>query len=256
MSSYAWRKACTVLNVKRQEIIDAGWPLTLSAMAISWLQFTERADRSDLERELLSECAERPISFIEVKMIHRTFQTQRRLIRMGEPAVGRVVKTAIDEEVMVRTIAPADFKRWLAAQGVAPSKLITAWFDAVGLAGAGETGAPVATAAQPPATDTATPAPVVEAVEPASNAPAPTNRRTWRDVSETYLERKYKELQCPKVKDFYRKLHDKAGVDADSPFDKGSLQNHGSLFAREVGIKVTIKMIESFVTDLRKKMQI
>ena len=103
-------------------------------------------------------------------------------------------------------------------------------------------------ATRAPATGAATPALVVTA----SDGPAKHRRRTWRDVSETYLEFTYKELQCPTVKDFFRALLGKAG--ADSPFDKGCGQNFGSLFARDVSEKVTIKMIERFVTELRKKM--
>ena len=112
---------------------------------------------------------------------------------------------------------------------------------------------PVVTANTDPApAQTATPAPVV-VVEPASDGP--TNRkRNWRDVSEAYLEAKFKQWQNPTVKDFYRLLKEKVGIDADSPFDKGTGQNLGSLFARDVGKKVTFKMIEEYVTELRKKM--
>lgn len=96
----------------------------------------------------------------------------------------------------------------------------------------------------------------VPTVEPASDGPAKpkrTKRRTWRDVSETYLELTFKELQYPTVKNFFAALMKKAGADNGSPFDKGALQNSGSLFARDVGAVVTFKMIEGFVTELRKK---
>lgn len=99
--------------------------------------------------------------------------------------------------------------------------------------------------------DTAPTAPVVAASDGPAK-PKRTKRRTWRDVSETYLERTFKELQCPTVKEFFAALTKKAGK--DSPFDKGVGQNSGVLFAREVSAAVTVKMIEGFVTELRKKM--
>jgi hypothetical protein len=92
-------------------------------------------------------------------------------------------------------------------------------------------------------------------LKPASDGPeksSRTKRLTWRDESEAYLERTFKELQCPTVKVFFRALMSKAG--ADSPYDKGVGHTFGSLFARKPGVKVTEKMIEGFVTDLRKKM--
>lgn len=99
-----------------------------------------------------------------------------------------------------------------------------------------------------PAQNTATPAPVV----PVSDEPAKRRRKTWRDVTEAYLECTFKELQCPTVKEFFAALTRKAGN--GSPFDKGIGQNSGSLFARDVSVVVTCKMIEGFVTELRKKM--
>lgn len=99
-----------------------------------------------------------------------------------------------------------------------------------------------------PAQNTATPAPVV----PVSDEPAKRRRKTWRDVTEAYLECTFKELQCPTVKEFFAALTRKAGN--GSPFDKGIGQNSGSLFARDVSAVVTCKMIEGFVTELRKKM--
>lgn len=89
-------------------------------------------------------------------------------------------------------------------------------------------------------------------VEAAGDGAAKRRRRTWRDVTEAYLERTFTELQCPTVKEFFAALMRKAGN--GSPFDKGVGQNSGNLFARDVGAVVTLKMIEGFVTDLRKKM--
>lgn len=103
-----------------------------------------------------------------------------------------------------------------------------------------------------PTLNTAMPAPVVSAsVEPAKSNR--TKRRTWLDdATETYLVNTFKAEQYPTVKDFYRILERKAG--ADSPFDKGTGQNSGSLFARAACEKVTFKMIETFVTDIRKSL--
>ena len=157
MGNFAWRKACTVLKVKQQEVVDAGWPLTLSATVLSWLQFTERADRRDLERELLSECTKGAIPFIEVKQVHRSIQITRRPITFssidwrGYPTEGTLVQTAVAKEVMVRQLAPADFKGWLAAQNLAPSEHIAAWFDAMGVADA-PLAAPLAVVSIPPQT--------------------------------------------------------------------------------------------------------
>lgn len=92
------------------------------------------------------------------------------------------------------------------------------------------------------------------AVEPASEGPAKhkrTKRRTWRDVSLTYLTETFKSEQYPTVKEFFKILQRKAG--AGSPFDNGIGPNHGNLFAREVSEKVTPKMIEGFVTEIRKQ---
>lgn len=105
-----------------------------------------------------------------------------------------------------------------------------------------------------PAQVTATPAPV-GAVESASDGPAKPKRtkgRKWFDVTETYLVDTFKAEQYPTAKDFYKILARKAGV--DSPFDRGSGSNSGSLFAREVGEKVTLKMIQTAVTAIRKKL--
>lgn len=105
-----------------------------------------------------------------------------------------------------------------------------------------------------PAQNTATPAPVVAvvAVEPASDSPAKTKRRTWRDVTETYLVDTFKAEQYPTVKAFYKILERKAG--AGSPFDRGIGPNSDSLIAREVCEKVTYKMIETIVTGIRKNL--
>lgn len=112
--------------------------------------------------------------------------------------------------------------------------------------------APAGTTASDPALGSPPPVDTEVASSDGPAKPKRTKPRTWRDVSETYLERTFIELQCPTVKDFFAALVRKTG--ADSPFDKGSSQNHGNLFARDVGAVVTIKMVEGFVTELRKKM--
>lgn len=94
-------------------------------------------------------------------------------------------------------------------------------------------------------------APPVDTAVASSNGTRRKDRTTWNDVADSYLTQLFTELQNPTVKVFYRSLEKKAGT--DSPFDIGTEQNSGYLFAREPGVRVSEKMIATFVTKLRKK---
>lgn len=95
------------------------------------------------------------------------------------------------------------------------------------------------------------PAPVV--AENASNAPVvkpKAKRRTWLDVSSAYIVKVMQAGQYATCKELYRALEAKAGP--DSPFDKGTGANRGSLFVREIAGVLELKTVQNQWQTLRE----
>lgn len=89
-----------------------------------------------------------------------------------------------------------------------------------------------------------------DGAEPASAGPAPikpkqNKRRTWQDVTWTYLENTFKAGQYATAKEFFKALENKAG--AGSPFDKGEGVNRGTLYVREISESLALKTIQNQV---------
>ena len=95
-----------------------------------------------------------------------------------------------------------------------------------------------------PAQTAATPAPVV-------NPKA--KRRTWRDVSSPYIVEVMQAGQYAKAKELFRALEAKAGP--NFPFDKGTGDNRGSLFVREIAQSLNLKTVQNEWQTLRELAQ-
>ena len=109
-----------------------------------------------------------------------------------------------------------------------------------------EPGAPV------PKPQAAAPAPVADESE--SNAPlqkAKAKRRTWWDVSIPYIVEVMRAGRYTTAKELYRALESKAG--ANSPFDKGTGDNRGSLFVRDIAESLSLKTVQNNWQSLREQ---
>lgn len=81
-------------------------------------------------------------------------------------------------------------------------------------------------------------------------AAKPAHHPAWLEASLPYLVDTYKAGQYPTVKAFYKALESKAGT-ADSPFDKGTGQNAGSLFLRASGSTVAVNTLANHFRRIR-----
>ena len=98
----------------------------------------------------------------------------------------------------------------------------------------------------------AAPAPVADESE--SNAPlqkAKAKRRTWWDVSIPYIVEVMRAGRYTTAKELYRALESKAG--ANSPFDKGTGDNRGSLFVRDIAESLSLKTVQNNWQSLREQ---
>lgn len=75
-------------------------------------------------------------------------------------------------------------------------------------------------------------------------------RRTWWEVSSAYIAQVMKAGQYGTAKELYRALEAKTGE--DSPFDKGTGDNRGSLFVREIAQPLALKTIQNRFKELRE----
>ena len=91
------------------------------------------------------------------------------------------------------------------------------------------------------------PSPDLPATEALPRKRAP--RRTWFDVTGSYLVETYKAGQYATTKDFYKALVNKAGP--NSPFDKGIGANSHNLFVRDIGKPLTLKTLENKMPVIR-----
>ena len=78
-------------------------------------------------------------------------------------------------------------------------------------------------------------------------------RRTWWDVSSPYIVDVMRAGQYATCKELYRALEAKAGP--DSPFDKGTGVNRGSLFVREIARTLDVKTVHNKWATLRELAQ-
>lgn len=81
-----------------------------------------------------------------------------------------------------------------------------------------------------------------------------TKRRTWEDVALTYIVGVMKSGQYSTCKQLFIALEDKTGT--NSPFDKGTGTNRGSLFVREISQSLSLKTLQNNwpkLLDLVKK---
>lgn len=88
-----------------------------------------------------------------------------------------------------------------------------------------------------------TPAPELTPATPAHVVKPKTKRRTWRDVSAHYIVEVMRAGQYATAKDLYRALEAKAGP--NSPFNKGTGDNRGSLFVREIARPLSMKTVQN-----------
>lgn len=76
-----------------------------------------------------------------------------------------------------------------------------------------------------------------------AKAKTTTKRRTWEDVALTYIVEIMKSEQYSTCKQLFIALEEKAGN--DSPFDKGTGANRGSLFVREISSSLSLKTLQN-----------
>lgn len=88
-----------------------------------------------------------------------------------------------------------------------------------------------------------TPAPELTPATPAHVVKTQTKRRTWREVSVHYIVEVMQAGQYATAKELYRALEAKAGP--NSPFDKGTGDNRGSLFVREISQSLKLKTVQN-----------
>lgn len=79
------------------------------------------------------------------------------------------------------------------------------------------------------------------------------NRRTWFDVSSGYIVMVMKTGQYTSAKQLFVALEKKAGP--DSPFDKGTGDNRGNLFVREIAQSLKMKTVQNEWERLRELAQ-
>ncbi len=155
-----WRVAMSSLgtNFTKAEQ-DKGWPDTLIPGQLAALQYPyTKGDRAayklagDRAKDIEDACLDGSIQFTQA-----TRQTKHQITVLvpgdarfatrnvyGEREVHyRQQLTWVSKEVQVNTVTAPAFAAWLAAQGETPSPHVQAWFDAMGVAGAGQTDAPV-----------------------------------------------------------------------------------------------------------------
>ena len=95
--------------------------------------------------------------------------------------------------------------------------------------------------------------PVQTAATPAPVVNPKAKRRTWRDVSSPYIVEVIQAGQYATCKELYRALEAKAGP--NSPFDKGTGDNRGSLFVREIAQSLNLKTVQNEWQTLRELAQ-
>jgi hypothetical protein len=88
-----------------------------------------------------------------------------------------------------------------------------------------------------------------ESAQATTAPPLVAERRTWWDVASSYIAEIIRSGQYGTAKQLYRALEEKAGV--DSPFDKGTGDNRGSLFVREIAQPLALKTVQNRFKDLR-----
>ena len=98
------------------------------------------------------------------------------------------------------------------------------------------------------------------ATEPQATTPSPApvvqtkaKRRTWMDVSSPHIVEVMQAGQYATAKELFRALEAKAGP--NSPFDKGTGDNRGSLFVREIAQSLNLKTVQNEWQTLRKLAQ-
>lgn len=74
-------------------------------------------------------------------------------------------------------------------------------------------------------------------------------RQTWFDVSSQYIVGVMRAGQYGSCKELFRALAAKAGP--DSPFDKGTGDNRGKLFVRQISCSLALHTLENRMKDLR-----
>lgn len=88
-------------------------------------------------------------------------------------------------------------------------------------------------------------------VESEPNEQPKAKRLTWKDASIEYILQVMQNGQYATCKELYRALSAKAGP--DSPFDKGTGSNLGSLFVREIGQPLSLKTMQNAWSELRER---
>lgn len=74
--------------------------------------------------------------------------------------------------------------------------------------------------------------------------------RTWWEISSSYIVQVIKAGQYATCKELYRALEAKAGP--NSPFDKGTGDNRGSLFVREIAQPLSVKTVQNRWKNLQE----
>ena len=83
-----------------------------------------------------------------------------------------------------------------------------------------------------------------------NNAPIRAKRPTWLDVAGPHITEVMRAGQYATAKHLFRALEERTGP--DSPFDKGTDNNRGSLFVRDIGKPLALKTVQNQFDKLRE----
>lgn len=145
---------------------DAGWPVSMRPIQLAGLQRPWRVDDAQakhfcirLLRRIEQDCKSGDL--LNESTTKRTTVNAARMVDTHKKselfgATARVVYTvpAVHKDITIIAVAAPAFGAWLTKQGETPSPHVQAWFDAVGVAGTGQTDARVAVPTATPATVT------------------------------------------------------------------------------------------------------
>ncbi len=96
-------------------------------------------------------------------------------------------------------------------------------------------------------------APVEPPLSTAPGAAIRAKRCTWLDVAGQYIAEVMRAGQYATAKQVFKALEERAGP--DSPFDRGSGNNRGSLFVRDIGKPLSLKTVQNQFGTLREMAQ-
>jgi hypothetical protein len=212
------------------EQFDLGWPPCLSSGDIATLQRPIPSEKKGVQATFF---VMGPVSNLLAAIV-ATCPTSRTV--------------QIDNRSVCFHSAPA-FKTWLAAQGETPSVHIQAWFDAVGVAGCGQSDTPVIDTNFAQEIQPMEPPTLAAANKSDTQKSKRGNRKpSWGTVAMPYMKELYANGKFKSASVFYKGLKKRAG-EKGSPF---AILNH-ELYCAEAGTTVSEGSLGNAWPEIRAK---